>query len=86
MSGKYYHPDTDFLRKLDVALPTADEHGTEEEIQANMNQLLPNSWKLEGNQLKGMTSMGELVQTVPSDVILTGTDTKGLPIFKRIVL
>lgn len=84
--SKYYHPETDFLRKLDVPLPTAEEHGTEEEIRANMKQLLPRSWKLAGNTLIGETEVGPLVQTIPTDYILTGTDKAGLPIFKRIVL
>lgn len=81
----YHHPDEDLFRKLDVALPTSEGHGTDDEIRANMHQLLPNTWLLEGNQLKGMTEMGELVQTIPTDYILTGTDSAGLPIFKRVV-
>lgn len=84
--SKYYHPDTDFYRKLDVPLPTADAHGTEEEIRKNMKQLLPNEWRLEGNRLIGQTEMGPLVQHIPTDYILEGTDEKGLPKFKRVVL
>lgn len=86
MANKYYHPDTDAMRKLDVALPTADSHGTEQEIQENMKQLLPNSWKLEGNRLIGKTELGNLVQTIPTDYILEGTDSEGLPKFRKIVL
>lgn len=83
----YHHPDEDFFRKvLDAPPPTISEHGTEEDVRANMKQLLPSSWRLEGNQLVGMTEMGELRQTIPTDHILIGTDDKGLPIFHRIVL
>lgn len=86
MSNRYYHPDTDQLRKWGVPLPTADAHGTPEEIQANMKQLLPNDWRMEGNKLIGRTEMGELVQYIPTDYVLVGSDEKGLPIFQKIVL
>lgn len=85
MSG-YHHPDEDFFRKLDVPLPEAHPHGSDDEIRANMNRLLPNSWKLEGDQLKGMTSMGELVQKIPTDYILTGVDKNGMPTFKKVII
>lgn len=84
--AKYYHPDTDFIRKLGAAPPVAVPHMTEEELQKNMKQLMPNDWRLEGNKLIGHTEFGPLVQYVPTDVILTGTDSKGLPIFKKIVV
>ena len=84
--SKYYHPDTDFLRKLNVAPPTVITHTTEEDIAKNMKQLKPNQWRLEGNKLIGETEMGTLVQFIPTDYILTGTDDKGLPILKRVVL
>lgn len=86
MPDKYYHPDTDFYRKLDVPLPTADQHGTEDDIVGNMKQLLPSSWHLSGNTLIGKTEMGPLVQTISTDYILTGTDNKGLPMFRKIVV
>ena len=71
---------------MDVPLPEAHPHGTDDDIRNNMNRPLPNSWKLEGNQLKGMTDMGELVQTIPTNKILVGVDKKGLPIFRDIVV
>ena len=51
-----------------------------------MKQLKPNSWKLEGNKLIGETEYGPLVQFIPTDRVLTGTDDNGLPIFKQIVI
>lgn len=83
---QYYHPDTDQFRKWDVPLPTAESHGTEQELSENMKQLLPSEWRLEGNKLIGKTEMGELVQTIPTDYILEGTDSKGLPKFRKVVL
>lgn len=81
---KYYHPDTDFIRKLGAAPPIATPHVTEEEILKNMKQLKPNSWRLEGNKLIGDTEMGRLVQFIPTDYICKGTDDKGLPILEKI--
>lgn len=81
---KYYHPDTDYIRKLGAAPPVAIPHMTEEEIAQNMKPLKPNTWRLEGNKLIGETEMGPLVQFIPTDYILTGTDDKGLPILKKI--
>ncbi len=75
-----------FYKKHGKAPPKHFEHGTEQEIRENMVRLRPGSWRLEGNQLIGQTELGTLVQTVPTDVILTGTDDDGRPIFKKVVL
>ena len=75
-----------FYRKHGKAPPKHFEHGTEQEIRENMVRLRPGSWRLEGNQLIGQTELGTLVQTVPTDVILVGTDDDGLPMFKKVVL
>lgn len=75
-----------FYRKHGKAPPKHFEHGTEQEIRENMVRLRPGSWRLEGNQLIGQTELGTLRQTVPSDVILVGTDDDGLPMFKRVIL
>lgn len=82
----YHHRDADFWRKYELPEPEAAPHGTEEEILSNMKQLVPNSWKLEGNKLVGKTEMGTLVQYIPTDYILEGSTSDGLPKFKRIVL
>lgn len=66
------------------APPSHQPHGTDEEIAKNMKRLLPTTWRMAGNQLIGQTEMGELVQHVPTNLILTGVDDKGLPIFKKI--
>ena len=73
--------------RYNKARPTHIPHGiTAENINEHMKRLQPESWRLEGNQLIGMTEMGPLVQTIPTDYILTGTDDEGLPIFEKIVL
>ena len=85
--SKYYHPDSDYYRKvLKTEAPKSTAHLTEEELERNMERLMPNSWTLKGNLLEGMTSRGRLVQTIPTSHILVGTDTEGLPVFKKIEL
>lgn len=83
---KYYAPDHDFIRKLGAAPPSAEVHGTEEEISKNLKRLMPNSWRMEGNQLIGMTDMGPLVQIIDPAYICKGTDAAGLPILERVLL
>lgn len=83
--NRYYHPDTDFIRKLGATPPTAQTHGTEDDIAQRLKPLKPNSWRLEGNKLISQTEMGVLVQTIPTDYICRGTDDKGLPILEKIV-
>lgn len=75
-----------FFQKHGKAPPTHNPHGTEQDIAANMKRLLPRSWRLEGNELVGMTDVGELRQTISTDYYLDGTDEKGLPIFRKIVV
>lgn len=73
--------------KVGRARPTHIAHGiSSDNLHEHMRQLLPHSWKLEGNLLSGMTDMGPLVQTIPTDYILTGTDDRGLPVFEKVVL
>lgn len=72
--------------KWNKSRPTNISHGiTSENINEHMRQLKPNSWHLRGNMLEGMTDMGMLKQTIPTNVILTGTDN-GLPIFQEVSL
>lgn len=72
--------------KVGKARPTHDAHGTAEDIRANLKQLLPHNWVLRGNQLEGETEHGMLVQTIPTDYILIGTDDHGLPVFRKVVI
>jgi hypothetical protein len=69
------------------ARPTHISHGVNtEDLDAHMKQLMPNTWRLEGNTLIGETEMGPLVQQIDPEYILSGTDEKGLPIFTKVVL
>ncbi len=65
---------------------THDPHGTDEDIKENLKPIRPTKWRQEGNKLIGDTEMGRVVQFVPTDMMLQGTDEKGLPILKKVVL
>lgn len=75
-----------FYKKHGKAQPEVHKHGTEEDIRANMVQLKPKAWRLEGNLLIAETEYGVHAQRIPTDVILAGTDDDSLPIFKKVVL
>lgn len=80
----YKPPFTDWYIKNDLTPPSSVAHGTEEDIQSKLKPLMPNSWRLEGNQLIGFTEMGKLSQTIPTSHILVGSDEKGYPIFRKV--
>lgn len=85
---QYFHPDSDLYRKWGLEPPKAISHGVndtpEHPLGEQLTRLMPHSWRLEGNQLIGMTDIGELRQFIPTDYILVGSDHKGLPIFKHV--
>jgi phenylacetate-coenzyme A ligase PaaK-like adenylate-forming protein len=71
--------------KQGKARPSHTPHGvTSENIGEHMRELLPHTWKLEGNKLTGMTEMGPLVQMIPTDYVLKGMDDSGKPIFAKV--
>ena len=73
--------------KQGKARPGTTAHGvTSDNINEHMRELRPTQWKLEGNKLIGQTEMGPLVQFIPTNVILTGTDADNLPIFQDVVI
>lgn len=67
-------------------LPAIKVHGYPDEIRENLKRLQPKTWRLEGNKLTGDTEMGPLVQFIPTNYLLTGTDDNGLPVFKKVIL
>jgi hypothetical protein len=90
MSSQYYHPDTDFFRKLDAPLPVATGHQIADTLQNPISEQMRKSttrnWRMEGNQLLCDTEHGKVVQTIPTDYICTGTDSDNKPILQKIVL
>lgn len=71
--------------KHGVERPENIPHLKEDDIDKSMKRLLPNTWKLEGNKLIGMTDVGPLVQYIDTSYILTGTDSEGLPVFQKVL-
>ena len=67
-----------------VPLPSREVHGSADDVRANLKPLKPTNWRQEGNRLIADTEFGTLSQTIPTNHILTGTDDKGLPVFKNL--
>jgi len=85
LSKKYFHPQNDFFRKLNLSPPTTVSHGTEDNIKEKLTQLKPINWRSEGpGKLVADTDFGKLVQFVSPDLICTGTDGQGNPILAKI--
>jgi hypothetical protein len=83
-SKKYYHPQHDWYTKNNLTPPTTIPHGTQEDLDQQVMKLKPTSWRLEGNKLIGETEVGPLVNFIPPNYILTGTDENGMPKLKKI--
>lgn len=83
-------PSDDELKEFALwgaAPPSHEVHGqvTPDNIRDLLEPAKVSKWYLEGNELCAETSHGFLRQTIPTDLILTGTDDQtGLPIFKKI--
>ena len=84
MSKKYFHPQSDFFRKFNMPAPESISHGTIEDVTDKLEKVKPHSWRLEGNKLIAKTEIGELVNFIPTNYILTGEDSEGLPIFRKV--
>lgn len=79
--------DKKLYEKNNMVLPSVDEHGEDSWENPASSRLLkenPNNWRMEGNLLIADTPNGRLVQILPTNIILKGTDKKGLPIFGKI--
>lgn len=86
VSNRYYHPDTDFLRKLGISPPEATAHGTEDEVSGNLKEPVKlTNWRMEGpGKLVADSKFGKVVNFVSPDLICHGVDKQGLPILRKI--
>jgi hypothetical protein len=85
--NKLYSPAyLEWFDRNNVARPHHQDHMNVEDISKHLKKLKTHSWKLEGNLLTAQTDMGKLSQTIPPNYILTGEDSDGMPILKRIDL
>lgn len=66
--------------------PTHIPHGEPDDIEKNLKAPITREWRQEGNTLLCKTDLGEIAQIIPTDMMLVGTDKKGLPILKKMVL
>jgi hypothetical protein len=82
----YFHPDHDFYAKQNVTPPSVAGHGTEEDVRSKLEPLKLHSWRQEGNLLIAQSELGEVVNHLPTDTILSGLDDKGMPIFAKVKL
>jgi hypothetical protein len=86
-------PEEKELKEFDkwkVARPTHEEHGVTDTWETPLSDQLksgnPRNWHLNGNMLHCDTDFGPMKQVILSDYICHGTDEKGLPILKPVVL
>lgn len=79
--------EASWYQKHNVAPPTHIPHGvTADNIREKLQPLRAKSWRLEGNRLIAKTDMGDVVNYISPNYIMTGTDeTTNLPILKKIV-
>lgn len=74
-----------FYEKHGVAPPSSVSHGlSADDISTRVRSVNPRNWRQEGNVLIADTDVGEMRQAIPTNKILTGTDEKGLPTFKKL--
>lgn len=64
--------------------PSRAEHGTEADVRSQMQPLKMWDWRLEGNQLHCQTDMGPFMQTIPTNLVLTGMNENNLPILVKV--
>ena len=74
----------EMYKRWGVPAPSHEEHGTPEDIRAQLEKAVATSWHLEGNVLVAETQHGIIKQTIPPDYICLGMDKKNLPILKKI--
>lgn len=74
------------FEKMGITPPRVTPHGGDKDIAEYLKPEMPTRWEQQGNQLIGISEKGRFVQTIPSNKLLIGSDSKGLPIFKDIVL
>lgn len=68
--------------------PSHEEHGVSDTFENPLSGRLlkgnPRNWHLKGNVLTCDTDFGPFAQTIPANLILTGVDEQGLPVFKEL--
>lgn len=69
---------------LGVVPPQSFPHGSDDDIRENMQVAKAKRWFQRGNELVAETDLGEVVNFIPTDMMLTGVDENNLPILKKL--
>jgi len=64
--------------------PSHTPHGSDDDIPSRLKRVEVKKWRQEGNRLIAETDVGELVNLIPTDYIMTGVNDDNLPTFKKI--
>jgi hypothetical protein len=74
-----------WFEKHGLTPPSTTPHGvTPDNIAEKLRPLKVHSWRLEGNRLVAKTDMGDVVNHISPEYVMTGVDTNNLPIFKKL--
>jgi hypothetical protein len=74
-----------FFEKHGLKPPEHISHEmTPDDISKKVERVSMTNWRQEGNRLICDTEMGPLVNYIPTDLLLTGTDLHGLPVLTKI--
>lgn len=79
--------DDRFYEKLGVEPPKSDSHYTEEQLERLFEQQAQRQghiWQQRGSRVTCTSCPFEHAFNVPTDMILQGTDEKGMPILKKL--
>jgi hypothetical protein len=68
-----------------ITPPSHTPHGaTADDIRDKLRPLKAKAWRLEGNRLVATTDLGEVVNYIDTNYVMTGVDDQNLTMFKRI--
>lgn len=69
---------------LGIVPPQSFPHGTDDDIRKHMQVATAKRWFQRGNELVAETDLGEVINFLPTDIMLKGTDDNGLPILEKL--
>ena len=79
--------DLKFYDRVGIERPKHDKHGEdswEHPISEKLEKFNCKNWRQVGNKLICDTQYGPLTQFMPTNILLTGIDKKGNPLFKKL--
>lgn len=84
-----HEADEKLYSRLGLEKPSHSPHITEEELQKKFEELKLNThhqWHQSGREIYCDCEVGHHASYIPTNKLLIGTDQKGLPIFRDIVV